>query len=234
MPRVLIIDDDTKLLKLLSEYLPRYRISAETETDPRQALENLAQIRPDIVILDIQMPGMDGFEVCRQIRQTSDLPILMLSARGDSTDKILGLELGADDYMSKPFDPRELVSRINSILRRSYTPPDGENRENQEGPLKSGDLIIYPTERRVILRETPLDLTSMEYELLLLFLKNPGKKLSRDEIAQVIQGGDASSYSRSIDIVISRLRAKLGENARAPRYIQSIHGFGYVFTGTVQ
>ena len=233
MTRVLIIDDDTKLLNLLSDYLPRYRLSAETETDSLKALKHLEQNPPDIVILDIQMPGMDGFEICRKIRQNSDIPILMLSARGDSTDKILGLELGADDYLSKPFDPRELVSRINSILRRAYT-SGAEIRESTESPLRSGDLKIYPAERKVTIREVPLNLTSMEYELLLVFFRHPGKKFRRDNIAKALQGNDAASYSRSIDILVSRLRGKLGEDARAPRYIQSIHGFGYVFTGKVQ
>jgi DNA-binding response OmpR family regulator len=222
--RILIIDDDEKLLKLLSEYLPRYQIEVITSETPEKGLLELFRRTPDLVVLDVLMPGMDGFEVCRTIRQKSRVPILMLSARGESTDKIIGLELGADDYMSKPFDPRELVSRIQSILRRS-------GKSYDQGKICFGSFEIRPAEREVYSSGSPVDLTSMEYELLLFFAQNPGKKLSRDEIMRRLQGNDSASYSRSIDILVSRLRSKLGETAKNPHLIKSIHGFGYVFSG---
>ena len=222
--RVVIIDDDRKLLDLLQEYLPRYQIEVQTETDAKNGLALLQSYNPDLVILDVLMPGMDGFEVCREIRRKSEIPILMLSARGESTDKIIGLELGADDYMAKPFDPRELVTRIHTILRRSGS------RSQQKGFIFE-DLEVRLQEREAYLGGRALELTSMEFELLSLFVQSPGRKFSRDEIMNHLQGVESGSFSRSVDILISRLRSKLGETARSPRFIKSVHGYGYVFTG---
>jgi len=222
--KVLMIDDDTKLLKLLSEFLPLFQmdvIQAYNAVDGIQLMKNKS---PDLIVLDVMMAGMDGFEACREIRKISDIPIIMLSARGDAMDRIVGLELGADDYMAKPFEPRELVTRIQAILRRSSRTPHSTI-------LKFGPLEVRSYEREAYLDGDPLGLSSMEYELLLQFARFPGRKFSRDELMQHLQGFDSSTFSRSIDILISRLRTKLGESARNPVYIKSIHGFGYVFIG---
>lgn len=223
--RALIIDDDQKLLELLSNYLDEFGISCLSAGDGESGMELLKETQPDIVILDIQMPGVDGLAVCRMVRQTSTVPIIILSARGEATDRIVGLEMGADDYMAKPFEPRELVSRIRSILRRSGKEERSKNR------IDVANLSVDPSSREAWLDGEKLKLSSMEFDLLLLFCRNPGKRLTRDFIMNDIQGVDSSSYSRSIDILVSRLRSKLGEDARNPRFIKSIHGYGYVFTG---
>lgn len=222
--RVLVIDDDEKLLTLLSEYLPRFQIGVLTASSAKKGVSMLDTEKPDLVVLDVLMPDMDGFDTCRAIRKRGDTPILMLSARGEAMDRIVGLELGADDYMAKPFEPRELVTRINAILRRS----EGKARNEI---ARSGELEIRSSEREAYLSGRALELTSMEYELLLLLARNPLKKFSRDEIMNHLQGIDAGGYSRSVDILVSRLRSKLGDDARSGRFIKSIHGFGYVFIG---
>ncbi len=171
---------------------------------------------------------MDGFELLREIRRFSAVPVIMLSARGDPTDKIVGLELGADDYMGKPFEPRELVTRIRTILRRTGKPvPDSP----AERVRRFGSLVIDLTRREVRLEESALSLTTMEYELLALLTEEAGRTWSREDIFNRIQGFDSGSHNRSVDILVSRVRKKLGEDARSPRYIKSIHGFGYLFTG---
>ena len=223
--RVLMIDDDSKLIDLLSRLFPQYGMVFSGETDSLKGLDQIKSNPPDIVVLDVMMPGLDGFEVCRRIRRESNLPVIMLSARGEAMDRIIGLELGADDYMSKPFEPRELVTRIQVVLRRSAPPVSGENS------LVFGKLEIRPLEREAFLSGIPANLTSMEYELLFLMASHRGKKFSRDELMSHLQGFDSDVFSRSVDILISRLRSKLGENARDAHLIKSVHGFGYVFTG---
>jgi DNA-binding response OmpR family regulator len=222
--RVLIIDDDQELLDLLDGYLRRFQFSVLTASDAEHGLEIIAQERPDLVVLDVMMPGMDGFEACRQIRRHGDIPILMLSARGETTDRIVGLEMGADDYMAKPFEPRELVTRIRAILRRSSERARGAG-------LRFGELEIRSPEREAYLSGRAVGLTSMEFEMLSLLAENPGRKLGRDEIMNHLQGSDSGFFSRSIDTLVSRLRSKLRDNVKEPKYIKSAHGFGYVFIG---
>jgi len=222
--RVLVIDDDKKLVGLLSEYLSRFRIEALAAYDAAEGLRLLEHQKPDLVVLDVLLPGMDGFEACREIRRRGTTPILMLSARGEAMDRIVGLEIGADDYMSKPFEPRELVTRIKTILRRAGS-------MERDGTIRRGELDIRTSMREAFLHGAPLGLTSMEYELLRLLAGSPGRKFSRDEIMNRLQGFEAGGYSRSIDILVSRLRSKLGESPRDARFIKSVHGFGYVFVG---
>ena len=226
--KVLIIDDDEKLLGLLRDYFPRFQIEAITAANAAAGLLLLESAKPDLVILDVMMPGLDGFETCRAIRLRWATPIIMLSARGEAMDRIVRLELGADDYMAKPFEPRELVTRVKTILRRTGKAPEPADPPTS---LHFGELEIRAAEREAWLDGLSLQLTSMEFELLYLLASQPGRKFSRDEIQNHIQGMDSGSYSRSVDILISRLRAKLGEDARTPRWIKSSHGFGYVFTG---
>jgi DNA-binding response OmpR family regulator len=183
----------------------------------------LEKEKPDLVILDVMLPGIDGFELCRRIRAAGTLPIIMLSARGEAVDRIVGLELGADDYLAKPFDPRELVSRIQTVLRRSR-PSESPDR------LTFGDLTISSRTREAYgPGAAPLGLSSMEYELLDLLARSPGRKFSRDEILVRLQGIESEAFSRSVDILVSRLRAKLGDDPKKPRYIKSARGWGYVF-----
>lgn len=231
MHKALLIDDDVKLLGLLANYLKNYQIEAVTAESAEEGLKLMDSAGPDIIILDVLMPGMDGLSLCREIRKVSDVPIIILSARGEATDRIVGLEIGADDYMAKPFEPRELVSRIQSILRRSgsRTREQDDQKIAFTGPGVSLEVDI--TSRDARLNGTPLQLSSSEFELLLFFCRNPGAKLSRDDIMNAVQGVDSASYSRAVDIQVSRLRNKLGEDARNPRLIKSVHGFGYVFTG---
>ncbi len=222
---LLIIDDDTRLLSLLEEYLPRFDMAVSTLSDPREGLEIIRRNPPDLAILDVSMPGMDGFELCREIRRFSRIPIIILSARGEPTDKIVGLELGADDYMGKPFEPRELVTRIRAVLRRTVTtaPPPALRR--------FGVLTVDMRKREANLDGESLGLTTGEFELLALLTEEAGKTYSRDEIFNRMQGFDGAGSSRSVDILISRVRTKLGDDARTPRYIKSVHGYGYAFIG---
>jgi OmpR family response regulator RpaB len=171
------------------------------------------------------LPEQDGFEVCRTIRKTSVVPIIMLTARGEVTDRIVGLEIGADDYLPKPFEPRELVVRIQNVLRR-VVPVEADSDE-----LSFKDLTLNTERRTIELDGSPLELTTMEFELLALFARNPGKAFSRDEILNGLRGIDAQIFSRSVDILVSRLRQKLSDTAKQPRFIKTVWGKGYTFVG---
>jgi len=187
--------------------------------------EKLRQEEPDLVILDVMLPEQDGFEVCRTIRKTSVVPIIMLTARGEVTDRIVGLEIGADDYLPKPFEPRELVARIQNVLRRAVP------RQPEGDELHYKDLTINVERRTVELEGQPLELTTMEYQLLTLFARHPGRTFSRDEILNELRGIDAQIFSRSVDILVSRLRQKLNDTAKPPRFIKTVWGTGYTFVG---
>jgi len=226
MPKILLIDDDEKLGGLLGNYLERFDLELISATLPSVGLDTLAREDPDLVILDVMLPEQDGFEVCRTIRKTSAVPIIMLTARGEVTDRIVGLEIGADDYLPKPFEPRELVARIQNVLRRSGPQPAGDG-----GELNYKDLAINTERRTVELEGHPLELTTMEYQLLVLFGENPGRTFSRDEILNELRGIDAQLFSRSVDILVSRLRQKLKDTAKQPRFIKTVWGTGYTFLG---
>ena len=221
---ILVIDDDVKLTGLLAGYLDQFGLAVLAASTPEEGLDLLARSRADLVILDIMLPGMDGFEVCRRIRKSQSVPIIMLTARGDVADRIVGLELGADDYLPKPFEPRELVARIQSVLRRS-------ERREEARHIVVGDLEVDLDGRAAALRGEPIELTAMEFELLALFARNPGVVLDRDRIFESIKGLDDDSFDRSIDVLVSRLRAKLGDNPREPRLLKTIRGAGYKFIG---
>ena len=224
MIRVLLIDDDQRHSELLRSYCRRHDIEVECAYDGEQGLRRLATSRPDLVLLDVMLPGKDGFTLCREIRRRNKVPVIMLTARGDVTDRVTGLELGADDYVAKPFDPRELVARIQSVLRRSE--PVGSR-----SVLEFEGLRIDPATRTVIADGAPVELTTMEYELLLLMASNPGRDFSRDDILAALRGIDAAILTRSVDILVSRLRAKIGDTTRPGRLIHTVWGRGYRFTG---
>jgi DNA-binding response OmpR family regulator len=222
--RVLVVDDDERLNTLLTRYMERFGFSVHSSTDPRAALRLLKSDPPDIVILDVMLPELDGFAVCRKVRETSRVPIIMLTARGEVMDRILGLELGADDYLAKPFEPRELVARVQAVLRRG-SGSDGEER------LRIGMLDVDWSTRSVRLGGRDLGVTAAEFELLGLLARNRGRVLSRERILDGTRGIDWEAYDRSIDVLISRLRQKLGDDAKHPSFIRTVRGTGYIFIG---
>jgi len=224
MSKILLIDDDQALAPPLGEYFDRFGLELISATHPQQGLELLASQHPDLVILDVMLPDMDGFEVCRTIRHDSSVPIIMLTARGEVMDRVVGLELGADDYLPKPFEPRELVARINNILKRSRQEPAAEQR------LCFEDLEIDLERQLVLLQGEAVQLTSMEYRLLVLLAQRPGKPFSRDEILNALKGVEVELYTRSVDILISRVRQKL----RPTDYIKTVRGAGYSFVAPRQ
>jgi len=222
--KVLVIDDDERLNALLTRYMDRFGFSVCSSTDPKSGLRMLKSDPPEIVILDVMLPEMDGFAVCRKVRETSRVPIVMLTARGEVMDRILGLELGADDYLAKPFEPRELVARVQAVLRRAAA------TDNQER-LRVGDLDVDWSTRCARLGRRDLGVTTAEFELLALLVRNPGRVLSRERIMDGTRGIDWEAYDRSIDVLISRLRQKLGDVAKHPTFIRTVRGAGYVFIG---
>ena len=219
MLKALLIDDDAKLGNLLSNYLTKFEIELNSTTEPTLALDLIAEHEPDLIILDVMMPKMDGFEVCSGIRKQYKIPIIMLSARGESFDRIKGLDLGADDYMAKPFEPRELVARIHSLLRRV----------TDEDHYRQDIFEVNTINREISIDGQMLSLTNMEFELLELLLANPGTLFSRDDILKHLRGIEAKIFSRSIDILISRLRQKIETNPKEPKFIKTIWGKGYMF-----
>ena len=225
MTKILLIDDDEKLGDLLGTYFERFDLTLLVANEPAKGLEVLGKEDPDLVILDVMLPGQDGFEVCRNIRKFSSVPIIMLTARGEVTDRIVGLEIGADDYMPKPFEPRELVARIQNVLRRS-----GDARP-QSQQLHFEGLTVDLERRNAELDGGVLELTTMEYQLLALFVSNPGTTYTRDEILNELRGIDAQLFSRSVDILVSRLRQKLGDTSKQARFIKTVWGTGYAFIG---
>jgi two-component system, OmpR family, response regulator len=204
MPRILLIDDDEQLGPPLAVYFRRYELALEQATRPSDGLARLKAGGFDAAILDVMLPEMDGFELCRTIRKDSDLPILMLTARGDVMDRVVGLELGADDYLPKPFEPRELVARVQTVLRRRVARP-----ATDPGTLHFDGLQIDTARRSVLRQGQPVELTGSEYELLLLLAREPGRVHSRDDILNALRGHEAELYTRAVDIVVSRLRRKL-------------------------
>ena len=225
MTKVLIIDDDRKHSELLQEYFKRFGIKLVTAGDANEGFRKLSVEDPDLLLLDVMLPGKDGFAICREVRKSSNIPIIMLTARGDVIDRVSGLELGADDYIGKPFEPRELVARVQAILRRSDAAGPAAGRLSFDG------LEIDTESRSVTVDGESVELTSMEYELLLILARRHGKKLSRDDILGELRGIDAAILTRSVDIMISRLRQKLGDSVKPPRFIQTVWGRGYSFIG---
>ena len=222
--KILIIDDDEKLNRLLTDYLSKMGFTVLTSTLPSAGLEKMEEESPDLVILDVMLPEMDGFEVCRTIRQSSSVPVVMLTARGEVMDRVVGLEIGADDYLPKPFEPRELVARIQAILRRIQT-------KSKSGLKTIGALCIDFHKYEVRVDDKLVHLTLNEFECLVLLVKNKGKVLNRDQIIEELRGIEWDAYNRSVDITMSRLRQKLGDDPKNPRFIKTIWGTGYLFIG---
>jgi len=223
MAKVLLIDDDKKHSELLKTYLKQFGIALECAGDADEGFRKLARTDPDLLLLDVMLPGKDGFDICREVRKKSRIPIIMLTARGDVMDRVSGLEIGADDYIGKPFEPRELVARIQSILRRSTA------TDARDPVMRFEGMEIDRDAKFVDVDGVRVELTSMEFELLTILAARAGKKVSRDEILNELRGIDAAILTRSVDIMVSRLRQKIGDSAKPPRFIQTVWGTGYAF-----
>ena len=219
--RALLIDDDPKLAQLLARYLEPHEVHLAHAPDGRSGLAQVSRGGVDLVVLDVMMPGMDGLDVLRQLRRQSAIPVIMLTARGDETDRVVGLELGADDYLAKPVYPRELLARIRAVLRR-VTPPPADSR------IRVGDLELDPAGRTARIGSRVLDLTSREFDLLLALAERAGRVLSRDALWEAAGRGEAHVTDRTVDVHISRLRHKLADDARAPKRLKTVRGSGYV------
>lgn len=222
--RILLIEDDVDLQELLTEYLGGFGFDVIAKGHPEAGLQAFRAAPPDLVILDVMLPGMNGFEVCRRIRQESAVPVIMLTARGDVMDRVAGLEIGADDYLPKPFEPRELVARIQSVLRRS-------RGDDDRAVSDFVSLQVDFEARTALVNGVDAGLTTNEFNALAVLARQPGKTFSRDDLMQELRGLDSESYNRSIDITMSRVRQKLGDDPKKPRYIKTVWGTGYIFIG---
>ena len=225
MTSVLLIDDDTELTKLLEEYLEEEQFHLDSAHDGVKGLEKALNNPYSVVVLDVMLPGMNGLDVLKQLRQKSTVPVLMLTARGSELDRILGLELGADDYLPKPFNPRELVARLRAILRRTAT--GGVAASGQ--PIHLADVELHPESRSVTCGGKPVTLTGAEFDLLYTFLRSAGKIISREDLTQAALGRPMSPMDRSIDVHVSNLRRKLGAYDGNHERIKAIRGSGYVY-----
>jgi two-component system phosphate regulon response regulator OmpR len=221
--RILLVEDDSRLADMLLEYLGQAGFAVTLAPLGATALEKLADTAYDAVILDLMLPDMDGLNVCRELRAKYDTPVLMLTARGDAVDRIVGLELGADDYLPKPFEPRELVARLRAIMRRRVPGATGER------PLHFGRLELDTAARAVRLDGKACELTGYQFDLLMALAKNAGRVLSREILMDLVKGEEFESFDRSIDVHISRIRAVIEDNPKKPRRIITVRAAGYVF-----
>jgi len=220
---VLVIDDDPGLASLLGEFLGTRGLSVTTAAGGPTGLARLRAGGVDLVVLDVMMPGMDGFEVLREIRRDSRIPVIMLTARGDDTDRIVGLEMGADDYLSKPFNPRELLARIRAVLRRATEAPGGEDEA-----LHACGIRLDPARREVSVDGAPVELTTTEFDILRALMASAGRVIPRERLMEQARGQEWASYERSVDVHVSHLRRKLGDDPRKPQRIKTIRGVGYL------
>ncbi|HYE36902.1 response regulator transcription factor [Methylocaldum sp.] len=231
---ILVIDDDREIRMLVGDYLKQHGYRVSLAADGRQMREVLESSGIDLIVLDLMLPGQDGLSLCRDLRARSDLPVLMLTARGEPIDRVLGLEMGADDYLAKPFEPRELLARIRNILRRARSLPnrgvsDAAHRWRFAGWTLDGQTRQLTSSQGVVVA-----LSGAEYRLLQVFLTHPNRVLTRDQLMDLTRGREADPFDRSIDLRVSRLRQKLGDNARAPSLIKTLRNEGYVLAATVE
>jgi DNA-binding response OmpR family regulator len=225
---VLVVDDDRKIVQLVRTYLERDGHRVVDANDGRQALTVFEAEAPDLVVLDLMLPELDGYEVCRRIRAVNDTPILMLTARSSVPDRIHGLLQGADDYLPKPFSPAELAARVRAILRRSRPATASDDRRPAETPLRQADLVIDPARYEVRRGDEVVPLTTVEFRLLLTLVAAEGRVLTRDQLLDAVYGADDGEIlDRTIDVHVGRLRDKLGDDATTPRYVATVRGVGY-------
>lgn len=225
---ILVVDDEQPIVELVASYLSAEGYTVECAYDGPTALALARAARFDLVVLDVMLPGLDGVEVCRRLNQETSAYVLMLTARTDEVDKLIGLSVGADDYLTKPFSPRELVARVKAILRRRRKDPD---QAPERPPLQYGELLIDPERREVICHGSQIDLTPREFDLLYVLARQPGRVFTRDELLQKIWGRDFTGIDRVVDVHIGTLRRKLDEGTPHFSYIQTIRGVGYKFVG---
>jgi len=222
----LLVEDDLRLAALTREYLEGHGVSVVHVADGRRGLAEALAGRFDAVLLDLMLPGKDGLEVCRELRARSDVPVIVLTARGEEADRVMGLELGADDYLAKPYSPRELLARIRAVVRRA---------RGRAGPARAavrvGGLVVDPAAMRVTLDGRELALTAYEFALLEALARRAGRVLSREQLMELARGSAEEAFDRSIDVHVSRLRQKLGDDPRRPRLIKTVRGSGYVLAG---
>jgi two-component system alkaline phosphatase synthesis response regulator PhoP len=219
--KILVVDDEAKIVRLVRSYLEQAGFAVVEAHDGQTALIQARREKPDLVVLDLGLPGIDGIEVTRTLRRERETPIIMLTARIEDTDRIVGLELGADDYVTKPFNPRELVARVRAVLRRT-----GGGTAAPE-MLRAGDLVLDLGGHAATVAGQPLDLTPTEFDLLAVLMQNPGRVFTRLELLERVQGYAYEGYERTIDAHVKNLRAKLGDDPRHPRYVQTVFGVGY-------
>lgn len=234
-PRILIVEDDARLASLTKEYLEGNGFQISVESDGSSAAERIANEQPDLVILDVMLPGEDGLSICRKVKINNEVPILMLTARTDDMDQVLGLEMGADDYVAKPVRPRVLLARIRALLRRAESQPQGqlESNEPEASRIEFGDLVIDSAMREAWLQGESIDLTSAEFDLLWLLASNAGRVLTREEIFTALRGIEYDGQDRSIDVRVSRIRPKVGDDPMHPRRIKTVRSKGYLFVKEV-
>jgi two-component system OmpR family response regulator len=233
MDHILIVDDDRDIRDLLSEYLQKQGYRTTVAGDGRSMRAVLARHEPALIVLDLMLPGEDGLTLCREIRAHSDVPIIMLTARGEEVDRIVGLEMGADDYLSKPFSPRELVARIKSILRRTRALPLNLKPDHIRMMRFSGWMLDVATRNLVSPQGVTIALSGTDFKLLRIFLDHPNRVLTRDQLIDMTQSRDAGPFDRSIDLQVSRLRRRLNDNPKDPTIIKTARGEGYVLASTV-
>ena len=220
--RILVVDDEPKIVQLVRDYLERAGFTVSTARDGNEALMRAHQERPDLIVLDLGLPQLDGLEVTRRLRRDSGVPIIMLTARDDETDKVVGLELGADDYVTKPFSPRELEARVRAVLRR-HTTADTEL-------LRAGDLTMDLPRLRTDVSGRQVDLTATEFQLLAALARQPGRVFTRAQLLDAIHGVAFDSYERAIDAHVKNIRRKIEPDVRSPRYVLTVYGVGYRLT----
>ena len=221
MKKILVVDDEKKIVEIIQAYLERDGYQVISAFDGKAALNLAHSQHPDLIILDLMLPEMSGWDVCRMIRKESDVPIIMLTARDEVTDKIIGLEMGADDYVTKPFDTKELVSRVRAILRRA------ESKTGQKNIIQIADLYIDIEKRQVRRNEISVELTPNEFDILRIMAENPGRVFSRMQLLDKVQGDAYEGYERTIDSHIKNLRKKIEIDPDHPRYVITVHGVGY-------
>lgn len=231
--KVLLVDDDAKLRKLLREYLEGYGFHILTLADGLSVAKKIREESPDMIILDIMLPKRDGLEVLKEIRMEFSVPVIMLTAKGEDADRIVGLELGADDYLPKPFNPRELLARIKAVLRRLPDRDRSKARRDENMFIEAGGLMLNKAKQTLLIEDKEVELSSTEYKLLEALMENPNRVMSRDKLMNLARGRDFMAFDRSIDVHISKLRAKLEPDPRSPQRIKTVWGTGYMFVDTL-
>ena len=230
--RILVVDDDPALRQLLADYLSASGFVVDTAVDGRQMHERIAQVAPDAIVLDLMLPGEDGLSLARELRKTSEVPILMVSARGEEIDRVVGLEVGADDYLPKPFSPRELLARLRALLRRVRPAAAVAAPEAPDAPAGQHSFGPYTLDSaawRLMRGDTEVPISTAEFQLLRVFVEHPNRVLSRDDLIERLKGYERSAFDRSIDVRVTRLRRRIEADPAHPAYIRTVRGEGYLF-----